>query len=102
MINFSDPWSIIGWGLIYMVVGFIVIVLIIALVQFFKTLKQKWRYQKAHAGKLKCELKDCDTIATHRTPNGFFCTPHSLDNSLKYISVGSMQWRDRLKYLREK
>lgn len=102
MIDFSDPWSIIGWGLVYIAVGLIVIMLFISIAQFWRTLKEKWRYQKAHAGKLKCEVGDCGSFATHRTPNGFYCGDHRVANSTKYTAVGSWSWSDRLDYLKEK
>ena len=43
---------------------------------------------KAHEGRLRCDDKDCDFLATYLTPNGYFCDWHWEPMSKREIPGG--------------
>lgn len=45
--------------------------------------------RRAHEGKVECEDPEgCDEVATHETPNGYFCDWHFEPQSVKRLENG--------------
>lgn len=92
-VNWSDPWSIIGWGIVYVtvfvVVAWLTIVLGIGVVTLVAQLRRKRKWRKANEGTLRCEMKRCTNKAAYRTPNGFSCVDHRKEMAKKYVGFAS-------------
>ncbi len=95
-----DPWQIIGWGVLVLVGTFILLFVFNFGRSILKDLTVERRRRRANAGKLTCEdeTESCQNKATYRTPNGYFCDTHRMENIQKKSLYGSYSWSDLLDY----
>lgn len=93
-----DPVHLIAWGIIvtFMITVFVIAILILRV--YAQQAMADFRRHRANAGKLKCQARDCDNIASHRTPNGYFCEVDRWDHSKKFIDVGTVSWMHPLNH----
>lgn len=94
------PWAIIGWSIILAVILFTLFFVGVIAKVFVDDWWFKYRLKRAHAGKIRCEekMEQCKRIATHRTPNGFFCRDHAPKNSKQPTLSGSVSWHHILNH----
>lgn len=67
--------------------------------KWFKQKKTDRERKRAHAGKLKCQDKDCEAVAVMVTPSGYFCGWHWEPMSKKRLNGGGyVVWNQPLKH----
>lgn len=90
-----NPWNIIGWFLLIILVIIPVTAFLVRLaVAIVADLREARKMRRANAGKVRCEHTEpgpdqvrCTNIATRRCPRGLACEEHMHDRRLQEMTI---------------
>ena len=72
----TEPWLLIGWVFVFIMIAIVGSWIYVVFKKIIGQLLTNRKRNRAHAGKLTCEVSGCSKIAGRVTPNGYYCEDH--------------------------
>lgn len=101
MIDFSNPWSILGWLIIFVIALCFLSVIVQVSRQVFSGVRQANRDFRAQKGKVTCEAPGCKNKAAYLTPLGYYCKDDRSSHDTKKTYIGSFSWSKALEWTKK-